>query len=119
VFQIASCTAAALQSRLMEDQTTMTILDIRSQQTFDREHITKAISMSVDRLTDLARSSLYKQRDIYIYGDSDQQSLVAVKTLRDIGFTSVYQIIGGLPAWLKVAGGTEGTDKELRQHPGI
>jgi rhodanese-related sulfurtransferase len=103
----AKSTADELKSRL-EWGGALTIVDVRDPETFNREHITGAISVPFERLEDLARSALNRHRDIYIYGESDKQSLAAAQTLQGNGFTNVAQIIGGLAAWHKVAGSTEG-----------
>jgi rhodanese-related sulfurtransferase len=59
------------------------------------------------RLEDLAKSALMQDRDIYIYGGSDKQSLRAAQILRSTGFINVTQIIGGLTTWRKLDGATE------------
>ena len=103
----AKSTATELKSQLRSSQPALTLIDVRDPQIFARGHIPGAISVPFARLTDLARSALHRHRYIYIYGESDEQSLVAAQTLRGVGFTSVSQIIGGLPAWHQVGGATE------------
>jgi rhodanese-related sulfurtransferase len=103
----AKSTAAELKSRLQWSEPALTIVDVRDPQTFNRGHIPEAISVPFARLGDLARSALPHYRDIYIYGESDEQSLAAAQTLQGKGFTSVSQIIGGLAAWHEVSGSTE------------
>ncbi len=103
----AKSTAAELKSQLRWSQPALSIIDVRDPHLFSRGHIPGAISVPLDRLTDLALSALHRHRHIYIYGESDEQSLAAAQTLRGVGFTSVTQIIGGLAAWREVAGSTE------------
>ena len=52
-------------------------------------------------------SSLELERDIYIYGDSDEQSTAAVASLREAGYQSVAELTGGLPAWSAIKGAVE------------
>ena len=116
VILTAKSTASELKSRLEWGEPALTlaqpllwrIVDVRDPETFNRGHITGAISVPFDRLGDLAQSALPHYRDIYIYGESDEQSLAAAQILRGKGFISVAQIIGGLAAWHEVAGSTEG-----------
>jgi rhodanese-related sulfurtransferase len=100
----AKSTADELKSRLEWGDPALTIIDVRDPETFNRGHITGAVSVPFERLEDLARSALNRHRDIYIYGESDDLSLAAAQTLQGNGFTSVAQIIGGLAAWREVAG---------------
>ncbi len=105
----AELTVEELKFRLGSNQPNLTIIDARSPEDFNREHITGAISVPFGRLEDLARSTLTRYRDIYIYGESDEQSLQAVKILLGNGFMNVAQIIGGLTIWRELAGATEGS----------
>lgn len=106
----AKFTIKELKFRLGSNQPNLTIIDVRGPDDFDREHIQGAISVPFSRLEDLARSALTRYRDIYIYGESDEQSLAAVKILLGNGFMNVAQIIGGLTTWREVAGSTEGIE---------
>jgi rhodanese-related sulfurtransferase len=104
----AKLTATELKYRLESNQPNLTIVDIRAPQAFAREHIKGAISVPFPRIEDLGRSALTYYRDIYIYGESDQQSLAAAKILLGTGFINVAQIIGGLTTWRELDGATEG-----------
>jgi rhodanese-related sulfurtransferase len=104
----AKLTATELKYRLESNQPNLTIVDIRAPKSFDREHIKGAISVPFARIEDLGRSALTHYRDIYIYGESDEQSLDAAKILISTGFMNVAQIIGGLTTWRELDGATEG-----------
>lgn len=106
----AKFTVKELKFRLGSNQPNLTIIDVRGLDDFDREHIQGSISVPFSRLEDLARSALARYRDIYIYGESDEQSLAAVQILLGNGFMNVAQIIGGLTTWREVAGSTEGIE---------
>jgi rhodanese-related sulfurtransferase len=97
-------TAAELKFQLRWSQPALTIVDVREPDPFARGHIIGAISVPFDRLEDLAKSALNRHRHIYIYGESDEQSLAAAQTLRRVGFINVTQVIGNLAAWCEVAG---------------
>ncbi len=104
----AKFTIKELKTRLASNQPNLTIIDVRDPAAFNREHIQGAISVPLSRVEDLVRSALTRYRDIYIYGESDEQSLAAVKILLGNGFMNVAQIIGGLTAWREIAGATAG-----------
>ena len=105
----AELTVKELKFRLGSNQPNLTVIDVRDPTAFNREHIKGSISVPFGRLEDLARSALTRYRDIYIYGESNEQSLQAVKILLGNGFMNVAQIIGGLTIWRELAGATEGS----------
>jgi rhodanese-related sulfurtransferase len=97
--------AADLLNRLKWGEPALTIIDVRDREAFNAERITGAISMPMDQLTEGAESSLERDRDIYLYGDSADQ---AADQLRAAGFVNVAPIQGGLAAWKAIDGATEG-----------
>lgn len=97
-----------LKLRLEWGQPGFTIVDVRDRHTYNYGHITGAIQIPVEELAQKAKTSLHKQRHIYIYGVSDEQATHAVQLLKDSGFADVAVIPGGLAAWKNVGGPTEG-----------
>ncbi len=97
-----------LKARLDWGEPALTIIDIRSREAFNDERITGAIPMSVETLTQRAPESLEKNRDIYIYGDSDESAAGAATQLATAGFERVAVIEGGLKAWKQCSGPVEG-----------
>ncbi len=108
----AESAAYDLKARLEWGEPALTIVDVRDRETYNQGRITGAIPMPIGQLADLAQSSLAPERDIYIYGESDEQASQAADVLRGVGFKNVAQIMGGLPAWREVAGSTEGVEEE-------
>lgn len=53
-------------------------------------------------------NNLVENRELYIYGDSDQETEKAANDLRQQGFESVSEIQGGLAGWKAIQGATEG-----------
>lgn len=106
-----------LKSRLEWGEPALTILDVRDREAFNQGHITGAMSMPMDQLVDRANSSLERTRDIYVYGDTDDQSAQAASSLRGAGFQCVAELKGGLPAWKAAAGPTDGI-AESQNPPG-
>ncbi|MBW4596591.1 MAG: rhodanese-like domain-containing protein [Brasilonema angustatum HA4187-MV1] len=107
--------AHTLKSRLEWGEPALTILDVRDRNTYNQGHVLGAMPFPVDTLVDRAQSSLDKSRDIYIYGDSDEQSSQAVQSLKSAGFEHVSQLKGGLAAWKEIGGPTEGVAESQTQ----
>lgn len=100
--------AHELKSRLEWGEPAFTILDVRDRMTYNDGHIMGAMPMSIDELVERAKSSLASSRDIYIYGETDEETSQAAAQLRAAGFEHVSELKGGLPAWKAVGGPTEG-----------
>jgi len=101
--------ANALKERLEWGEPALTILDVRDREAFNQERITGSVAMPMDVLVQTAKDSLEPVRDIYVYGETDQETAEAASTLRSEGFQSVAQLEGGLPGWKAIGGPTEGS----------
>lgn len=97
-----------LKSRLEWGEPAFTIIDVRDRKTYNDGHIMGAMPMPMEELVDRVGSTIAKSRDIYIYGESDEQTSQAAQQLRSAGFEHVSELKGGLPAWKAVGGPTEG-----------
>lgn len=93
--------AQALKERLDWGEPALTIIDIRDREAYLEERITGAIlAFNINQL--------HKSREIYVYGNTDQEAAKKVEELRESGFESVSQLLGGLPGWKAISGVTEG-----------
>jgi len=99
-----------LKTSLQWGQPAFTIIDVRDRSTYNHSRITGAISIPLNDLESRAQVSLYRERQIYVYGENDSQSAQAVRTLQFLGFSTVAELGGGLSAWKSIGGATEGTD---------
>ncbi|MBD1922500.1 rhodanese-like domain-containing protein [Funiculus sociatus GB2-A5] len=97
-----------LKARLEWGEPALTILDVRDRDTFNNGHIMGAMPMPLEELVDRAKTSLQPTRDIYVYGESDEQTAQAASQMRSAGFQCVSELKGGFPAWKAVGGPTEG-----------
>ena len=97
-----------LKSRLEWGEPAFTILDVRNRDAYNDGHIMGAMPMPADELVEKAEPTLAKSRDIYIYGETDQETAQAAQQLRAAGFEHISELKGGLPAWKAVGGPTEG-----------
>ena len=55
--------------------------------------------MPINELVTRARASLELIRDIYVYGETEEQTVEAAAKLRDAGYQHVAELMGGLTAW--------------------
>ena len=104
----AKSTVFELKDRLDWGEPALTIIDVRSRDAFNSSHITGAVLIPMDELVVLASASLEYERDIYVYGDSDEQAAEAASKLREVGFQNVSELTGGLVAWKAASGAIEG-----------
>ncbi len=104
-------TAYDLKTRLEWGEPALSIIDIREHEVFNQGRITGAMSMPMAQLAEM-KSALQPTRDIYIYGDTDEQAHTAAQMLRAAGFKAVTHVMGGLDAWHEIGGPTEGVQED-------
>ncbi len=92
-----------LKERLDWGEPALTIIDVRSRDAFNTSHITGAVSFPVNELVERALFNLELERDIYIYGTTDEETATAAQLLEKAGYKNIAQLLGGLAAW-KAAG---------------
>lgn len=92
-----------LKERLDWGEPALTIIDVRSRDAFNLEHIMGAVSIPLNELVAKSRVNIELERDIYLYGSSDEETAIASALLSKAGYRNVAQLIGGLSAW-KAAG---------------
>jgi rhodanese-related sulfurtransferase len=106
----AASTTFDLKERLDWGEPALTIIDVSGRDAFNNGHISGAISMPADELLDrVMAAKLEHERDIYVYGGSDQEAASAANLLREAGYENVAEISGGLGAWKAAGGAIEGT----------
>ncbi len=89
----------ALKNRLDWGEPALTIVDVRDRTAFNANHIMGAISMPMQNLVTQARASLEFIRDIYVYGETEEQTAEAASNLRAAGYRNIAELVGGLAAW--------------------
>lgn len=98
-----------LKARLNGGEPALSILDVRPKQSFDNERIMGAISIPGDvAAAATGKHALEASRDIFLYGDSDEEATQAAAQLRETGYTEVAVIKGGIEAWKAIGGAVEG-----------
>ncbi|MBD2184578.1 rhodanese-like domain-containing protein [Aerosakkonema funiforme] len=91
-----------LKARLDWGEPALTIIDVRDRNLFNISHIMGAISLPLNELVDRARTSLEFTRDLYVYGEIDEETAEAAAKLRAAGYINVSELRGGLAAWKAV-----------------
>ncbi|MEB3151593.1 MAG: rhodanese-like domain-containing protein [Sphaerospermopsis sp.] len=102
--------ARELKSRLDWGQPALTIVDVRDRGHFNSSRVMGAVAIPLGDLANRASTSLHQKRDIYVYGDTDEQTHLAAAVLRNAGYNRVSELKGGLTAWKAAGGPTEGTE---------
>ena len=102
-----------LKERLDWGEPALTIIDVRSREVFYANRIMGAISMPLDQLVARASASLETERDIYVYGETNGQTMAAAALLREAGYPNVAELVGGLTAWKAAGYPQEGNAAEL------
>jgi rhodanese-related sulfurtransferase len=97
-----------LLKRLNWGEPALTIIDVRSREAFNAERITGAVPMPMEDIPESAKSTLEYKRDLYVYGDNDENAIQAANQLRQAGYVSVAMLQGGLSQWKAIKGPTEG-----------
>ncbi len=92
-----------LKERLDWGEPALTIIDVRSRDAFNISHIMGAVSSPLNELVDQALINLELERDIYVYGSTDEETTTAAALLSKAGYQNVAELVGGLAAW-KAAG---------------
>jgi rhodanese-related sulfurtransferase len=91
-----------LKARLDWGEPALTILDVRDRREFNTSHIMGAVPMPFNEPTDRVLDKLELGRDIYVYGETDEETAAAAAQLRAAGYENVSEIRGGLAAWKAV-----------------
>ncbi|MBW4519529.1 MAG: rhodanese-like domain-containing protein [Scytolyngbya sp. HA4215-MV1] len=105
----AQATAHELKSRLNWGEPALTIIDVRDRAAFDACRILGATCLPLEKLLAGEKPAVEPNRDIYIYGATDDETTSAAQNLRSDGFSRVAELKGGLNSWQQIKGSVEGT----------
>lgn len=109
--------AYEVKSRLQWGEPGLTIVDVRNHGAFNECRIMGAISIPAENLAEMASFALMPKRDVYVYGDTDDETAAAARQLREAGFR-IAEIKGGLNAWKEIDGALEGPGADQPPSPG-
>jgi len=102
-----------LKERLDWGEPALTLIDVRSRESFNVSRIMGAISLPVEELVDRALVNFELVRDLYVYGATDQETSEAAALLREAGYQNVAELVGGLAAWKSAGYPIEGDAKVI------
>jgi rhodanese-related sulfurtransferase len=89
------------------------ILDLRSAEEFAKNHLSGAVNIEVqDEDVERQLESLQKNKPVFVYSIRTGRSSVMVKRLLERGFAEVYELPGGIAAWIGSGRPVEGPRKE-------
>ncbi|MBX0313189.1 MAG: rhodanese-like domain-containing protein [Sulfurihydrogenibium sp.] len=85
---------------MMQKEKDVIILDVRTPQEYQEEHISNAINIPVQILgQQLDKLKNFKDKKILVYCRSGHRSAIASQILDRAGFKNVYNLKGGLFEW--------------------
>ncbi len=90
--------SVAEAKQMIETNPDLVIVDVRSQDEYNRGHIENAVSISKNELESRI-GELDSERATLVYCVSGWRSAAACQILIDNGFVSVYNMLGGITAW--------------------
>jgi len=91
--------AAAFQ-KAINSETNKQILDVRSVDEFQNGHIEGAVNADINSPTfQQTASTLEKEKTVFVYCLSGARSSAAAGQLKDMGFTNIINLTGGMLAW--------------------
>ncbi|MEQ7799559.1 rhodanese-like domain-containing protein [Pedobacter sp. ASV1-7] len=84
----------------MDSVKNKTILDVRMPREYSVGHIKGAINYNVYEKDFKEKvSTLDKKRPVFVYCKAGGRSTMAVKQLKELGFTDIHELQGGMLAW--------------------
>jgi rhodanese-related sulfurtransferase len=92
-------TPAAIRS-VLRARTEIALLDVRQESLFAQGHPLFAASFPLGHLEAQAAERLPRRTvPVVVYGDGDGDAAAAARRLRELGYTDVSLLAGGLPGW--------------------
>ena len=95
----------AIIAKFTKEKKTLLIIDVRTQEEYDREHFPKAKLINFFG-SDFEKKlkGLDKDKAYLLHCQSGGRSRGALKKMRELGFKEVYHLDGGILAWKKSGG---------------
>lgn len=104
-------TASAVRQKLNDPN--VTIIDVREESEYTEQHISNAVLMPLSSLQNIKNTDIKPDSEIIVYCRTGRRSLQALNTLKQLGYTNVQSMSGGIMAWVagenKVCKNTEKT----------
>jgi rhodanese-related sulfurtransferase len=86
-------------TRLLNQATTL-VLDVRDKDEYATGHLPRARHIPLEELaTRVGEIGKFKEKPVLVTCKSGKRAAAATRVLKHAGFTTVYQLRGGLAAW--------------------
>ena len=86
--------------RLIETNPDLVIVDVRTPEEFATGYLEGAVNLCVECDAQLLLDNLDPNDDILLYCRTGRRSANALEILRENGYEKVYNILGGITAWV-------------------
>jgi len=97
---VAQMNPIDFQKQLVQDDSSVLLLDVRTPEEFEGGHIQNAINLDYNHSNFESQiSNLDKSKKVFVYCLSGGRSSAAVSALEQKGFTNVAELEGGMMAW--------------------
>ncbi|WP_409199578.1 rhodanese-like domain-containing protein [Methanobrevibacter sp. DSM 116169] len=85
---------------MLNEDKNILLIDVRSNEEYNEGHIAGSISMPLDVIDeDILREVGDKNKKILLYCKSGRRSKIAAEKLRDLGYTNIFVLDGGINNW--------------------
>lgn len=91
-------TMSAMELAKKINDNKITLLDVRSKEEYDEEHIKGAVNIYVGNLED-SLATLDKRKPLVVMCSVGDRGGIGASILKNAGFSEVYNVLGGLEAW--------------------
>ena len=99
---VAQLNPIDFQKQLVQDDSNVLLLDVRTPEEFEGGHIQNAINLDYNHSNFESQiSKLDKSKKVFVYCLSGGRSSSAVSILEKKGFTNIVELEGGMMAWRK------------------
>lgn len=85
---------------LIESKPSLIILDVRTQEEYDSDHIERAILIPIDELENRL-DELPKNDELLVYCRTGRRSSNAMNILQANGFTKIFHMNDGITGWIQ------------------
>ncbi len=101
IFQGNGCCEISAEDakKAMEEDSTVILLDVRSQEEYEKKHIPNAVNLPIDSINQKANEIIQdKGTKVIVYCQKGNMSKKASKMLYKLGYKNIYNL-GGIENW--------------------
>jgi len=87
-------------NKLIQSKPSLVILDVRTKQEFENNHIENAINIPIEIIKDVICCSFSSSDDILLYSQTGKRSKKVMGILGDNAYIKVYNLNEGIKEWI-------------------